>query len=80
MTYTTKAIYRKGVFIPETVCDLPEGSEYELTVQGPFAAPPVVVDLEERARIMEEVVKMMRENPIPVDSPRFTREELHERR
>ena len=35
---------------------------------------------EERNRIMEELVARMRDNPIPADAPRFTREGLHERR
>jgi predicted DNA-binding antitoxin AbrB/MazE fold protein len=76
-----KAIYRNGAFVPQTPCDLPEESEVELTVHESSTIPPNVTDPEERKRIMDELVKNMRSNPIPADAPRrFTREELHERR
>jgi predicted DNA-binding antitoxin AbrB/MazE fold protein len=80
MSQTLKAVYRGGAFIPQTPCDLPEGSEVELTVHGPRLLPPALVGPEERARVMDELIQSMRENPIPADAPRFTREELHERR
>lgn len=81
MSQTLKAIYRDGAFIPQTPCDLPEGAEVELTIQGPRLLPPKVTDPEERKRILEEMVERMRANPIPAGAPRrFTREELHERR
>lgn len=80
MSQTLKAIYRDGAFIPQVPCDLPEGAEVELVVSGPRSLPPTVTDPEERKRIMEELIQNMRDNPIPEDAPRFTREELHERR
>jgi predicted DNA-binding antitoxin AbrB/MazE fold protein len=81
MAQTLKAIYRNGTFILQTPCELPEGAEVELTIQGPRLLPPKVTDPEERKRIMEELIYNMRANPIPADAPRrFTREELHERR
>ena len=80
MNATLKAVYRNGVFVPETACDLPENSEVALTVQGPIVIPPTVADPEERARIRKRVVERMRGNPIPANAPRFTREQLHERR
>ena len=81
MSQTLKAIYRDGAFIPQTPCDLPEGSEVELTVHESQTVQPAVTDLEERKRILKEVVENMRANPLPADAPRrFTREELHERR
>ena len=81
MAQSLKAIYRNGAFIPQTPCDLPEGAEVELTVHAAHTIPPVVTDPAERARIMEELIQNMRNNPIPADAPRrFTREELHERR
>lgn len=42
--------------------------------------PPAITDPEERARVIGEIVRSMQANPIPADAPRFTREELHERR
>ncbi|HEX8501739.1 MAG TPA: antitoxin family protein [Pyrinomonadaceae bacterium] len=81
MSQTLKAIYRDGTFIPQTPCDLPEGSEVELTVRAPQTNQPPVTDLEERKRILKEIVENMRANTLPADAPRrFTREELHERR
>lgn len=75
-----KAVYRDGGFFPQTPCDLPEGAEVELTVGGPFIVPPAVADLAERRRILKELTARMREKPIPPQSPRFSRDELHERR
>ncbi len=81
MSQTLKAIYRDGAFIPQTPCDLPEGSEVELTISGPRVIQPKAADPEERKRILERMVARMRANPIPAEAPRrFTREELHERR
>jgi hypothetical protein len=51
-----------------------------LIIETPRVIPPAVTDPEERKRIMSEIVENMRNNPIPADAPRFTREELHERR
>ncbi len=37
-------------------------------------------DTDGRARILRSMVERMKANPIPAGAPRFTREELHERR
>jgi predicted DNA-binding antitoxin AbrB/MazE fold protein len=79
VTATLRAVYRNGVFIPETACDLPEDSQVELTVQGPVVVPASVTDPEQRALIRKQLVERMRRNPVPKDAPRFTREQLHER-
>ena len=42
--------------------------------------PPEITDPAERARTLEEIVRCMQSNLIAPDAPRFTREELHERR
>lgn len=81
MSQTLKAIYRGGAFIPQTPCDIPEGSEVELTISEARVMPPKATDPEERKRILEGMVARMRANPIPAEAPRrFTREDLHERR
>ncbi|MDT5123009.1 MAG: hypothetical protein QOC96_2491 [Acidobacteriota bacterium] len=81
MVQRLKAVYQNGAFIPQAPCDLPEGSEVELTIHNPYTIPPSVTDPEERKRILEELIQNMRDNPIPANAPaRFTREELHERR
>jgi hypothetical protein len=80
MNYRTKAVYRGGAFVPKTQCDLPEDAEVDLLVQGPSLVPPAVADPAQRARILRQITDRMRQNPIPADAPRFTRDELHERR
>ncbi len=81
MSQTLKAIYRDGAFIPQTPCNLPEGSEVELTINEFRVMPPKATDFEEKRRILAGMVARMRANPIPAEAPRrFTREELHERR
>jgi len=80
MEATVKAVFRNGVFVPTTACDFPENAEVEVFLQGPTIIPPSVKDPVERARIRREVVERMRNSPISADAPRFTREQLHERR
>lgn len=75
-----KATFQGGVFVPKQPCDLPEGTEVEITLHDPYTIPPEITDPVERAAVLKEVVKRMKENPIPADAPRFTRDELHERR
>lgn len=75
-----KAVYQNGAFVPQAPCDLPEGSEVELTIHDPYTIPPSVTDPEERKRIINRMIERMRANPIPANAPHFTREELHERR
>ncbi len=80
MSQWLKAIYHKGAFIPQESCDIPEGSEVELIVQGPFIFPPRVNKSEERETILRKVVERMQQNPIPEGVPQLTREVLHDRR
>ena len=80
MSQRLKAIYRAGAFVPQMPCDLPEGAEVELTIHEANTLAPKVTDPEERQRIMGELIQNMLDNPIPANAPRFTREELHERR
>ncbi len=80
MAQSLKAIYRNGTFIPQTPCDLPEGAEVELTVHASNIMPPGEKDPEERKRILHNLVERMMNNPFPPDAPRWTRDELHERR
>jgi predicted DNA-binding antitoxin AbrB/MazE fold protein len=80
MNATVNAIYRNGVFVPEDACELPEGAEVRLTVEGPTVIPASVTDPEERRRIRKRIVERMRRHPLAADAPRFTREQLHERR
>jgi len=82
MATLVKAVFEHGAFVPETPCDLPEGAKVVLAVErlDNNVQPPGESDPEERKRILREVVERMKRNPIPPHSPRFTRDELHERR
>lgn len=80
MSQRIRAVFRDGAFIPQQQCDLPEGSEVELTIDDPYTIPPQITDPDERRKALEKLVRRMRENPIPENAPRYTREELHERR
>ena len=80
MEATITAVFRNGVFVPTTACDFPENTVVELLVQRPKIIPASVKDPQERARIRREVVERMQKHPLSADAPRFTREQLHERR
>ena len=80
MRRTITATYRGGVFHPNGPCDLPEGMMVTLALDDDGVLPPLVADPEERRRILKSVVDRMMQNPISHDAPRFTRDELHERR
>jgi hypothetical protein len=79
MSLKVRAVYRHGAFVPQEPCPLPEESEVDLIVQGRII-PPEISDPAERARILKLVTESMQNNPIPADAPRWTREQLHERR
>ena len=70
MTYRTKAVYHAGAFVPETR-QIPEDAKVDLLVQGPFLVMPVITDPQQRARILRQITQRMKQNPIPVDAPRF---------
>ena len=80
MKRTITATYRGGVFHPDEPCNLPEGASVEIRELANEVRPPLEADPAERRRIMSELVKSMTENPLYLSSPRFTRDELHERR
>ena len=74
-----RAVFRRGAFHPRKSCDLPDGSEVELIVQGPFILPPDVSEPKRQQRILRTVIENMQRNPIPAGAPPLTREALHER-
>jgi hypothetical protein len=94
MTTRIPAIFERGAFVPQSPCEILEGTLVNLSVEIPPPGPefpvtagvrlqvngPEVTDPEERRRILAGVIKSMRANPIPANAPRFTRAELHERR
>lgn len=80
MRYQTRAVYRGGVFVPELPSDLPEGAEVDLLVLGPFVVPPPVMESDQRADVLRRITQRMKQNPIPTEAPRFTRDALHDGR
>ena len=75
-----KAIFEHGAFVPETPCDLPEGTRVLLAIQHVgLVQPPEVNAPEERARILLTLVERMKRNPLPQNAPCFSRDEMHER-
>lgn len=76
-----RVTYRSGTFVPTDDCTVVvEGSKGIVVLDSGILQPPAVADPEQRRRILQEVVQEIRQNPLPSCSPRFTRDELHERR
>ena len=80
MKQTVAATYRDGAFHPDRPCDLPEGAKVHLEIAHALVIPPRIADADERARIIKRVADRMRQNPVAPDTPRLTREQMHERR
>ena len=80
MARSVRAVYHGGAFVPQEPCDVPEDAYVELVIQGPFMSPPQVTSPEERRIILNRLVARMHQNPIPPAAPRWTRDELHDRR
>lgn len=61
--------------------DLPNGTEVVLAIHSMSPVrPPQIASTEERKRILRRLVERMRANSLPPGAPRFTRDEMHERR
>jgi hypothetical protein len=75
-----RAIYRNGAFVPRETLGLPDETEVSLTIEGGITIPPKVTDSAERARLLRQITERMRNNPLPDNAQRLTRDELHGRR
>ncbi|NBO32244.1 MAG: DUF104 domain-containing protein [Cyanobacteria bacterium WB6_1B_304] len=75
-----KAIYRNGTFILQSAFELPEGTEVELLVQSPHVVSPLISGVEVKKQFLKSLVEGMQQNQIPLSTPPFTRDMLHERR
>jgi hypothetical protein len=80
MIQPIKATFRGGAFIPQSVCDLPEDAQVDLLVLGSAVQHAPVTDSAERSMILSALIERMQGNVIPADAPRFSRDQLHERR
>lgn len=75
------AVYRDGVFHPVEPCSLPDNMPVVVYLQQKGRlAPPTVSDPAERRRLMDELIADFETRTLAPDAPRFTRDELHERR
>ena len=74
------ATYRDGAFHPDEPCDLPEGTRVKVAESLNGVSPPLEPDPAERRRIMKELLKDMKKNPLNLASHGLSRDELHERR
>ena len=79
MSQRLRATFHLGAFIPQQPCEIPEGSEVELIVEGTTILAPEETDPETRRLILIELVESIRRHPFPRGTPLFTREELHDR-
>jgi predicted DNA-binding antitoxin AbrB/MazE fold protein len=79
MVQRIKAIYRNGAFYPEEDFDFPEDTHTEILIETPNIIPPKTKDLEERKKILEDVLQSMQKYPISTNQPKMTRDMLHER-
>ncbi|HEV2199222.1 MAG TPA: antitoxin family protein [Bryobacteraceae bacterium] len=75
---TLRVVYRGGTFRPEGECHLEEGTQGIVVVERPSEAP-MTASPEERRRLLAELVERMKNNPLPPDSPRLTRDQMHDR-
>jgi predicted DNA-binding antitoxin AbrB/MazE fold protein len=74
MSSALKAVYRNGMFILQTSCNLPEGAEVELWVQSPQVVPPTIVNPIAKQEFLKALVERMQQNPIPLQAPQMTRD------
>lgn len=74
---TVKVVYHSGAFVPEDECNLPEGAHGIVVIEPSNASRPA--GEQDRKKVLLRLVEEMRENPLPVDSPRFSRDSMHER-
>ncbi len=80
-----KTTYRNGAFVPQTPVEFSANEEVVIVVNKlekksvPNEQETNLTN-EEKKRLLKIVVERMQSNSIPMDAPRFTREELHERR
>ena len=73
MIQRLKAVFRDGAFVPEEPCDIAEETHVDLVIS------PHAISESVRASELKTVIERMQRNPIPPGSPKFTRDELHER-
>jgi predicted DNA-binding antitoxin AbrB/MazE fold protein len=74
---TLRVVYHNGTFLPEDKCDLKEGTHGVVLIDN--AELQQISDPEERRRLLADVVERLKNNPVLPDSPRLTRDQMHDR-
>jgi hypothetical protein len=71
-----KNVIGKASSLPEDMA-----AQHDHYIHGsPRIIPPAITDPAARAKAMEELVARMKAQPLPLDAPKLTRDEMHERR
>lgn len=64
-----KAVYQTGVFVPQDVCVLPEGTEVEVVIQAAHLDPSQADDPDVSAQLLPEAESDARSGFIPPTKP-----------
>ncbi len=76
---TVRVVYREGAFVPQDKCELQDGAEGLVLVAPSAVEPPAITDPSERKRLLADLVGNLKNHPLPLDSPKLTRDQMHER-
>lgn len=79
MTQVITATYKNGAFVPDEECDLPENARVRVLVENDAVIPPTITGEAEKQAVLDRMQERRRNNPIPPNAPKFTRDELHDR-
>lgn len=75
LQYTGKAVYRDGMLILPEPLDVAEETVVDFVVLF-----PEITNAQAKSQLLKAITRRMRNNPLPTDSIKFSREELHARR
>lgn len=74
------AIYHDGVFIPEIAVAIANESAVEVLIEDSCLIGSVSLTDADRAKLRKAAVETMKQRRLTPDAPRFSRDELHDRR
>ncbi len=70
---TLRAVYHNGAFMPQGEHHIAEGTEALVVLDSPANSES------DSAMILKAVTSRMARNPLPLETPRLTRDQMHER-
>lgn len=74
------AIYRNGVFVPEFELPLANETAVELVIAESDTPQTTVLSDAEKAKLRQRATSFMKQHRLSPEAPRFSRDDLHERR